>query len=96
MTVGFRPEALKVGDGPLRGQIRTVEDLGPEVFVHLSLEHDGDTVALVSRMEPPFHGNPGESVGLQITGRTHYFAADGSRVAASGVATLRPHDVVHS
>src|SRR3954470_2734667 len=43
ITVGFRPEALRVGDGPLRAQIRTVEDLGPEVFVHLAVEHQGDT-----------------------------------------------------
>jgi multiple sugar transport system ATP-binding protein len=95
VTIGFRPEALKVGDGPLRATIRTVEDLGPEVFVHLALEHDGETTALVSRTEPPFHGSLGDTVGLQITGRTHLFAADGSRVASGG-ASLRPLDVVHS
>ena len=37
ITVGFRPEALQVGDRAAQGaQIRTVEDLGSEVFVHLS------------------------------------------------------------
>jgi multiple sugar transport system ATP-binding protein len=95
LTVGFRPEALKVGDGPLRAQIRTVEDLGPEVFVHLSLEHEGATVPLRSRMDPPFTGSAGDTVGLQITGRTHLFAGDGECVA-SGLATLRPLDVVRS
>jgi multiple sugar transport system ATP-binding protein len=89
ITVGFRPEALHVGDGPLRAQIRTVEDLGSEVFVHVSVEHDGRTLPLVAKMLPPFDGSPGESVGLRITGATHLFAGDGSRVAST-TATLQP------
>jgi multiple sugar transport system ATP-binding protein len=88
ITVGFRPEALQVGDGPLRGQIRSVEDLGPEVFVHVYLEHQGETLPLVSKMFPPFDGQPGDSIGLQITGATHLFAADGSRLVST-TATLR-------
>ena len=42
ITVGFRPEALRVGDGPLPARIRTVEDLGSEMFVHVAVEHQGD------------------------------------------------------
>jgi multiple sugar transport system ATP-binding protein len=87
ITVGFRPEALQVGDGPLRARIRTVEDLGSEVFVHVYLEHQGETLALVSKMLPPFEGEPGDNVGLQIVGTTHLFAADGSRVVTT-TATL--------
>jgi multiple sugar transport system ATP-binding protein len=87
ITVGFRPEALEVGDGPLRAQIRTAEDLGSEVFVHLSVEHQGEGIALVSKMAPPFDGQPGETVGLQITGTVHLFGADGLRLG-SGKATL--------
>jgi multiple sugar transport system ATP-binding protein len=88
ITVGFRPEALQVGDGPLRGTIRTVEDLGSEVFVHVYLDHRGESLPLVSKMLPPFTGQPGDSIGLQITGATHLFAADGSRVVST-TATLR-------
>jgi multiple sugar transport system ATP-binding protein len=88
ITVGFRPEALTVGDGPLRAQIRTVEDLGSEVFVHLAVDHGGESVALVSKMAPPFDAEPGENVGLQITGTTHMFGSDGIRIASSR-ATLR-------
>jgi multiple sugar transport system ATP-binding protein len=88
VTVGFRPEALQVGDGPLRAQIRTVEDLGSEIFVHVYLDHHGEMLPLVSKMFPPFAGQPGDSVGLQITGATHLFAADGSRVVST-TATLR-------
>jgi multiple sugar transport system ATP-binding protein len=87
VTVGFRPEALRVGDGPLQAQIRTVEDLGPEVFVHLAIEHNGGTVPLVSKMPPPFKGGLGDNVRLQITGTTHLFNGDGSRIASAS-ATL--------
>jgi multiple sugar transport system ATP-binding protein len=87
ITVGFRPEALQVGDGPLRARIRTVEDLGSEVFVHVYLEHQGETLALVSKMLPPFEGQPGDNIGLQIVGTTHLFADDGSRVVTT-TATL--------
>jgi multiple sugar transport system ATP-binding protein len=87
VTVGFRPEALRVGGGPLRAQIRSVEDLGPEVFVHLAVEHQGETVPLVSKMPPPFDGAIGDSVGLQITGTTYLFNGDGSRMGSTA-ATL--------
>jgi multiple sugar transport system ATP-binding protein len=89
ITAGFRPEVLQVGDGPLRAKIRSVEDLGPEVFVHLYLDHQGETLPFVAKMFPPFEGQPGDSVGLQITGATHLFASDGSRVVST-TATLRP------
>ena len=88
VLVGFRPEALRVGDGPLRARIRTVEDLGSEVFVHLALEHRGTNLALVSKMAAPFAGHAGEDVGLQIAGTTHLFAADGARIVTT-TATLR-------
>jgi multiple sugar transport system ATP-binding protein len=88
ITVGFRPEALRVvGDGPLEAHIRTVEDLGPEVFVHVAIDHHGESVPLVSKMPPPFEGNLGDVVRLQITGATHVFRGDGSRVAST-TATL--------
>jgi multiple sugar transport system ATP-binding protein len=88
ITMGFRPEALTVGDGPLRAQIRTVEDLGSEVFVHVTVDHAGASVPLVSKMTPPFDRQPGEPIGLQITGTAHLFGGDGMRIA-SGQAHLR-------
>jgi glycerol transport system ATP-binding protein len=88
ITIGFRPEALRVGEGPLRAQVRTAEDLGSEVFVHVAVDHLGDQVALVSKMQPPFNAEPGENVTLQITGTTHVFDGDAQRIA-SGPATLR-------
>jgi multiple sugar transport system ATP-binding protein len=93
ITVGFRPEALEVGDGPLRAEIRTVEDLGSEVFVHVTIDHEGRQVPLVAKMPPPFDGKLGDRVGLRLTGRTHLFAADGSRIASAGAALRRPDAV---
>ncbi len=88
VTLGFRPEALTVGEGPLRARIRTVEDLGSEVFVHLTMDHQGKSKPLVSKMFPPFQGDPGDTVPLQITGTTHLFGGDGSRIASTR-ASLR-------
>ena len=42
VTIGFRPEAVGVVTGDIAGVIRVVEDLGSEVFVHVSIEHEGD------------------------------------------------------
>jgi multiple sugar transport system ATP-binding protein len=87
ITVGFRPEALRVGEGPLEGEIRTVEDLGSEIFVHVAVDHGGKRLPLVSKMSPPFEGATGDRVRLQITGTTHLFAGDGHRIG-SAPATL--------
>ena len=89
-VVGFRPESLRVvPDGPLHARIRTVEDLGSEVFVHVALEHRGSPLALVSKMAAPFAGRAGEDIGLQISGVVHVFDAAGPRLA-SAPAGLRP------
>jgi multiple sugar transport system ATP-binding protein len=88
ITVGFRPEALRVGDGPLPARIRTVEDLGSEMFVHLAVDHKGESLPLIAKVSPPFKGTAGGRVGLQIAGTTHLFGDDGSRIA-SRAATLR-------
>jgi multiple sugar transport system ATP-binding protein len=88
VTVGFRPEALRVGEGPLSGEIRTVEDLGSEIFVHLAVDHRGKRLPLVSKMSPPFEGGTGDRVSLQISGTAHLFDGDGLRMG-SGLASLR-------
>jgi multiple sugar transport system ATP-binding protein len=89
ITLGFRPEAVKVGDGPLRATIRTVEDLGSEVFVHVAVDHRGESVPLVSKMSPPFDGDPGDSVGLELVGATHIFGGDGSRLTSTRATLSR-------
>jgi hypothetical protein len=45
-------------------------------------------------MFPPFDASPGDNVGLKITGTTHVFAEDGSRIASTG-ANLRAGALEH-
>ncbi len=95
-TVGFRPEALRVGDGPLPARIRTVEDLGSEMFVHLAIEHGGGDLPLIAKVAPPFEPSPGDLVGLQIEGTTHLFGEDGARIASGPAALRSPGALSHS
>ncbi len=81
VVVGFRPEAVRVGQGPLAAHIRTVEDLGSEVFVHVAIEHEGATVPVVSKMPAPFHGVTGDPIDVQLSGTVHLFDPDGGRLA---------------
>ena len=83
VVVGFRPESVKLGDGPIQARIRTVEDLGSEVFVHLLFEHEGTMTAMVAKAAAPFLGRPGETVGITLDGALHVFAADGERIVSS-------------
>lgn len=82
ITIGFRPESLRVDGGPLQGRIRTVEDLGSEVFVHVGVDHMGKNLPLVSKMAAPFAGRPGDNVGLSLAGTTHIFGAGDLRLAS--------------
>ena len=72
-TVGFRPETVVIGDGPIAGRIRIVEDLGSELFVHLVIEHDGEERRIVSKVDAPFGGSPGDNVRLGLKGTIHLF-----------------------
>jgi multiple sugar transport system ATP-binding protein len=72
-TVGFRPEAVIVGEGPIAARIRIVEDLGSEVFVHLIIDHEGEERRIVAKVDAPFLGSPGDNVRLALRGTIHLF-----------------------
>ena len=72
-TVGFRPEAVVVGEGPIPGRIRVVEDLGSEAFVHLVIDHEGEQRRIVAKAEAPFAGSAGDNVHLGLRGTVHLF-----------------------
>jgi multiple sugar transport system ATP-binding protein len=80
-TIGFRPEALAVGAGPISARIRIVEDLGPEVFVHVLVDHEGEEHRLVAKVPAPFAGATDDDVALSLNGSVHVFGADGTRIA---------------
>jgi multiple sugar transport system ATP-binding protein len=74
-TVGFRPETVVIGEGPVAGRIRVVEDLGAEAFVHLIIDHEGEERRIVARAEAPFAGSPDDNVRLGLHGTLHVFDA---------------------
>jgi multiple sugar transport system ATP-binding protein len=89
-AIGFRPEALSVGSGPIGARIRTVEDLGPEVFVHVLVDHEGEEQRLVAKVPAPFIGAIDDNVSLSLNGSVHVFGDDGERIA-----TVRSHPGVN-
>jgi multiple sugar transport system ATP-binding protein len=82
-TMGFRPETVVVGEGPVAGRIRVVEDLGSEAFVHLVIEHEGEERRIVARADAPFAGSPDDKVCLGLRGTVHVF--DTSEVRRTSV-----------
>jgi multiple sugar transport system ATP-binding protein len=72
-TVGFRPETVIIGDGPIAARIRIVEDLGSEVFVHLVIDHEGEERRVVAKVAAPFAGAPDQNVRLGLRGTIHLF-----------------------
>jgi multiple sugar transport system ATP-binding protein len=74
-AVGFRPETVILGNGPMPGRIRIVEDLGSELFVHLLIDHDGEERRIVAKVDAPFTGSSGDNVLFAIRGTVHLFDA---------------------
>jgi len=74
-TIGFRPEAVIIGDGPIPARIRIVEDLGSELFVHLLIDHDGEERRIVAKVDAPFVGSVGDNVRIRVHGTLHLFDA---------------------
>jgi multiple sugar transport system ATP-binding protein len=72
-TLGFRPESVVIGAGPIPARIRIVEDLGSEVFVHLLIDHQGEERRIVAKVEAPFSGSSGDKVQLALRGTLHLF-----------------------
>ena len=83
-TVGFRPETVVIGEGPVAGRIRIVEDLGSEAFVHLLIDHDGEERRIVAKAAAPFAGSSDDNVRLRLHGDVHLF--DTAEVRRKSVA----------
>jgi multiple sugar transport system ATP-binding protein len=82
VVIGFRPEGVRLGEGLGKARIRTVEDLGSEVFVHLLVEHQGAATPIVAKVPAPFVGQAGENVSYSISGVIHLFDPAGDRLAS--------------
>jgi multiple sugar transport system ATP-binding protein len=80
-TIGFRPEAVVIGSGPIAARIRVIEDLGSEVFVHLVIHHEGEEHRLVAKAAAPFAGAVDDNVQIGLHGAVHLFDASEARRA---------------
>jgi multiple sugar transport system ATP-binding protein len=78
-TIGFRPEAVVIGSGPIAARIRVIEDLGSEVFVHLVIQHEGEERRLVAKAAAPFGGAVDDNVQIGLRGAVHLFDSDETR-----------------
>jgi multiple sugar transport system ATP-binding protein len=78
-TIGFRPEAVVIGAGPIAARIRVIEDLGSEVFVHLVIQHEGEDQRLVAKAAAPFAGAVDDNVQIGLRGAVHLFDTSDAR-----------------
>lgn len=85
MTMGIRPESLTPWEGPIRGEIELVEDVGSEAYVYLRVR--GVKERVVAKAPPDFRGKPGEGVSLALDlSSMHFFhqGHEGKRVNQAG------------
>jgi multiple sugar transport system ATP-binding protein len=78
-TIGFRPETVVIGQGPIPARIRVIEDLGSEVFVYLVIHHAGQDHRLVAKAAAPFAGAVDDNVQIGLRGAIHLFDSDETR-----------------
>lgn len=72
VTLGIRPEAIRLGDGPIKGEIELVEHLGSEVIVYVRVKGISNLIA--AKTGTDFKGRMGESISIRPdTDNLHFF-----------------------
>ena len=90
-TLGVRADQLSIvpeGLGVLSGTVSVVERLGDSEFVYIRMPWDQE---LVVRAESGTNLPVGQQVGLALSGRTHFFDAEGR--ALTGIQLAAPAEV---
>ncbi len=80
ISVGIRPEALRLGEGPIRGEIDLVEHIGAEAYVYMSVA--GLPERIVANVPPDFPGRPGEKISFSADTASVHLFRDGKRVGS--------------
>jgi multiple sugar transport system ATP-binding protein len=81
VTIGVRPHALRIGDGPVRVRVSSCQWLGDQT--HIAAELGGQTLVSVSHEH--LRMPPGEEIGLSIRpADLHLFDAETGRALAHG------------
>ncbi len=76
----MRPDHLKVADEGIPGEVTVVEELGSESFVHVDLEHLGETLDLVVRGDGETDIRRSDTVHTAFAGPIHLFGPDEQRL----------------
>jgi multiple sugar transport system ATP-binding protein len=79
-SLGVRPEHLQVSAEGIPGEVIVVEELGSESFLHVNIQHQGETLLLVVRAEGETTIGRGDNVRVNFRGPVHVFDSDGERV----------------
>jgi ABC-type sugar transport system ATPase subunit len=77
-VVAVRPEALAPGEGPVRGTVEFVEDLGAEVVLYAGV----GGARWAARLPPGTRAAAGEAVSLTVNPAGLHLFRDGARVGA--------------
>ncbi len=87
LTLGIRPEAMRIGEGGVQGQgsIRLVEYLGSETLLHVALA-DGQVLLVSDSSRRLFRAGDTVPVGFDPSD-LHYFDASGQRTGAANAGS---------
>jgi multiple sugar transport system ATP-binding protein len=82
VTVGLRPESLKLADDGIAAQVEVTEEIGADAFVFCAAELGGRPTRLVARVEAKHVPARGARVSLEpAAGDAHLFdPVDGTRI----------------
>ncbi len=81
LTVGVRPEHLQLGSEGIPGEAIVVEELGSESFVHVRIDHLGESTTIVVRDEGETDVRRGDNVSVGFNGPVHLFGPDDQRIS---------------
>jgi len=76
LTVGVRPEAVRLGTGRFAGVVQHAENTGPEVIVYL----DAGGRTIVARAAPDFRHPPGQALNFDFDPKELHFFYEGRRI----------------
>ncbi len=76
ITMGIRPESLTPGDGPIKGRLELIENLGPETLLYIKI----DDIRLIAKAPSGFRGKRGEKISLALSNQGIHFFYNRQRI----------------
>lgn len=79
-TVGIRPEHLQLATSGIPGEVKLLEELGSESYIHVQVQHEDRDQILVVRTDGDATVSRGSTVNVGFNGPVHLFGEDGLRI----------------